>query len=270
MQQGEPYLKSIKLKLVKYLFTPEILSRKDVSPAEFSKVTGVSVMQYYRYFKRIHMNARDGFRTDLSEEEIADRLGKMMSYDELTSLYEWAKKQRFDKRKEVEKRPYRLTKTRERQPKSSAEQRQGRNAKLLQNMGVAEIEETPVAKTAEEVQIPHTTAEKLTAFLRDGDTTKSEAKELIESLLGLSKPTKESTAAMLQVATEDKSFNRYQWAMEQYLRSKSKGLQKEIIRGFKDDTADFGADNREQKILDLYRSSKSQFDLEKLEKISGE
>lgn len=271
MQQGEPYLKSIKLKLVQYLFTPEILRRKDVSPATFSKITGVSVMQYYRYFKRIHMDAKDGFRTDLSEEEIADKLGKMMSYDELTSLYEWAKKQRFDKRKELDKRPYHLTKSRQkRQNEVNPEQQQGKNAKLIANMGVSEIEETPLAKTAIEAKTPQTTAEKLTAYLKNGDTTKSEAVELIKSLLGIVKPTKESTTAMLKITNEDKSFNRYQWAMEQYLRLKSKMIQRDFIKAFKDNTMNFGSDNPEQKILDAFRTNKSQFNLERLEEVCGD
>ena len=98
MQRGEPYLESVKIKLVQYLFNPTVLSRKDVSPAEFSRLTGVNVMRYYRYFKRLHMEATKGFQTDLSEKEVADLLGEMMSYNELTMLYEWARKMRVDKK----------------------------------------------------------------------------------------------------------------------------------------------------------------------------
>lgn len=270
MQQGESYLKSIKLKLVKYLFTPEILSRKDVSPAEFSKITGVSVMAYYRYFKRIHMDVKDGFRTDLSEEEIADQLGKMMSYDELTSLYEWAKKQRFDKRKEVKKRPYRLTKSRKKQPKVNPEQQQGKNAKLLEKMGISQIEDTPIATTAVESKAPQTTEEKLVVFINNVDTTLDEQMELIKALLGINGTTKESTTAMFTIAVGDKKFNHYQWAMEQYLLRKSRAIRRDFLTGFTDESANFGKDNPEQKILDVYRKNKSKFDLDKLKQLGEE
>lgn len=267
MKQGEPYLKSIKLKLVNYLFTPEILRRKDVSPAEFSKITGISVMQYYRYFKRIHMDAKDGFRTDLSKEEIADQLGKMMSYDELTSLYEWAKKQRFDKRKEAEKRPYHLTKSRKKHPKVNAEQQQGKNAKLLQKMGISQIGDTPVAATAVDSKTPQITEEKLTAFVDNTDTTIDEQMELIKALLGISNTTKESTTVMFTLAIGDKDFNHYQWAMEQYLLRKSQVIRKDFLIGFSDDSSDFGKDNPEQAVLDFYRENKDKFDLAKLKQI---
>ena len=186
-------------------------------------------MRYYRYFKRLHMEATKGFQTDLSEKEVADLLGEMMSYNELTMLYEWARKMRFDKKKEADKRTYRLTKPRKKKKSGmSKEERQARNAKLLAGLNKRHS------------RLDMSTEDKLNAFVNNQDTTKKEVLELCLALMGIEETTLESTTTMVTMALGASDFNYYQWAMEQYLQIKSELIRHDLIKGFQDSDANFG------------------------------
>ncbi len=272
MKKSESAFDTMRRKMVDYLFNPKVLSRSDVSPTIMSRITGNPPLRYYRYFEKLHMDVKNGYKTDLSKKQIAQKLGDIMSLNEFASLYEWARQRRFDKRVTDPKRPYHSKKSQKKKVEQAEKELQAKakNAKLIQSMGIPQIVEAPNAGSANLYKKPQTTAEILESFIKNSDTTSKESMELIKALLGIGKTTNESTGTMFLLAMQDKKFSREQWALEHYLMRKSKMIRNDLIQGFINDSTNFGEDNKEQLILDTYRKNKDKFDLAKLKRIGDD
>lgn len=213
-------LDQVKRMLVKKLFSTKILNRNDVTIAEISRVSGDSIPKIYRLLKKFGFDTHNKFRNDKSPEEIADLVWKNLTGEEIERLYDWVRYKRFDVKKDPQKRSYVLSdegreKLRERRVRTEKDDSndQAMNVALIKNSGIPQIQPTPTAKTAK--ALPQGTESKLHNFVTTDDSTDNQVSALLKSILLGTRPTDETVAAMVKLATSDDEFNAKQWAFNE-------------------------------------------------------
>ena len=272
----ETYLQKEKRGLQEKLFTPEILSRPDVTGAELAMVAGTSRMQIYRLLRKLGMDVKNDYKTDKTAEEIQDILWSNLTCAQAEGLYTWARDKRFSEKVVPKKRAYHLSKegmkgrkeNRKRNSKDEADDK-AKNLEAIKNGGIPMVNPVPVAKGAKAKS--ETISNVLHDFLTTNSSTEEQVSDLLNYLLFGTKPDTEAPLAMGNKAKSAEDFNEKQWAFNTLYSRSTHKVQRDFdhaVRNRADREKMLSSKTKgcAQRLLKAYWQNKSRVNLDEIEK----
>lgn len=272
----ETYLQKEKRGLQEKLFTPEILSRPDVTGAELAMVAGTSRMQIYRLLRKLGMDVKNDYKTDKTAEEVQDILWSNLTCAQAEGLYTWARDKRFSEKVVPKKRAYHLSKegmkgrkeNRKRTAKDDAND-QKRNAGLVGNAGIPLVNDVPGADGTKPEKV--TISGTLHDFITTNSSTENQVNNLLSHLLFGAKARTEAVSAMAKKAKEAKGFNEKQWAFVTVYSRSTREVQADFDHAVRskegrEQLLSSKAKGAAQRLFNAYWQNKSHISLDDIEK----
>lgn len=272
----ETYLQKEKRGLQEKLFSPEILSRPDVTGAELAKIAGVSRMQIYRLLHSLGMDVKNGYQTTMTPEAIQDKLWTSLTCAQAEALYTWARDRRFSERAVPKKRAYHLTKEgmkgRKENRKRTAEDDaadKAHNLDLLKRSGVPTVKDLPDVKGANAKKV--TISGTLHDFITTNESTEKQVNNLLSHILFGTKAKTEAVKAMAKKAKEAKDFNEKEWAFSTMYGRSTREVQAEFDRAARskegrEELLNSKTKGAAQRLFNAYWQNKSHISLENVGK----
>lgn len=256
-------------KIVEKLFNQKILSRPDVTPAEISKIAGVTGMQVYRWLKKFGFEVKQDFKNDKTPEEIGEIVAHTLSYQQFVDLYVWAVENRWSEKKVPEKRAYHLSdagrearKESRKRTKADRADEQAKNAKLIAKAGFTTVDQVPVAKTAKAKK--ESLSEKLHDWVTTDQSSDKQVDNLLHSILFGKRPEGQTVTAEYELATSDPSFNAIQWAFVALYERSARVAQSDFMKAVQGLVESNELRGQAVRLLAAYEQNEKKIDLDKL------